>query len=110
MPMQTTRPERLHHDLGAVLALARLLERLTPGASEQAAAQYRQVASTLSALLDAAEPGPALDALLDLHPTAAELYENLHYDQAGLCRHALGASLNSEIATAELMRRIRTGG
>jgi len=87
MPMQTSHPERLHHDLGAVLALTRLLERLEPGASEQAAAQYRQVASTLSALLDAAEP-----------------------DQAGLCRHALGASLNSEIATVELIRRVRTGG
>lgn len=108
MPIMPTRPERLHHDLGAVLALARLLERLDPGASERAAAQYRQVASTLGALLDAAEPGPALNALLDAHPAAAELYENLHYVQAGLCRHALGASLGSEIAAVDLIRRART--
>ena len=67
-----TRPERLHHDLGAVLALARLLERLDPGASERAAAQYRQVASTLGALLDAAEPGPALNALLEIVTQKAE--------------------------------------
>ena len=103
--MQSTRPERLHHDLGAVLALTKLLERLDLGASERAAAQYRQVASTLGALLDAAEPGPALDALLDAHPVAAELYENLHYAQAGLCRHALGASLASEQAAVAAIRR-----
>ena len=79
------------------------------GAAAAASASVPGIALTqLGALLDAAEPGPALNALLDAHPAAAELYENLHYAQAGLCRHALGASLGSEIAAVDLIRRART--
>jgi hypothetical protein len=38
----------------------------------------------------------ALAALLDTHPAAAELYENVNYQHAGLCRSALDASLDAE--------------
>ena len=85
-------PERLHHDLGAVLALARLLERFDPGGA------WSVRRSTAQVVLDAgqrcstrpARPG-ALKCAADAHPAAAELYENLHYAQARLCRRTLGA-------------------
>ena len=85
-------PERLKD----VAILSRLLETLERSREPVSPDQYRAVVVRLSAALQAAEPGSALDALLGLFPSAAELYENLHYAQAGLCRSPLEMSLNAE--------------
>jgi DNA-directed RNA polymerase specialized sigma24 family protein len=47
----------------------------------------------------------ALGALLDTHPAAAELYENVNYQYAGLCRSALDASLAAEQLAKEALNR-----
>ncbi|MCH8855539.1 MAG: hypothetical protein IIA03_04705, partial [Proteobacteria bacterium] len=49
---------------------------------------------------------PALATVLDHFPAAAELYENLQYAHAGLCRAPLEASLQSELAARELLARV----
>jgi hypothetical protein len=96
-------PTRLS-DLAALAALLERIER-QPGATSPA--QYREVARRIEALLAAAEPGPALDALLAIAPATALLYENLHYGHAGLCRSPLEAALGAEVETAHTIERAR---
>ena len=94
--------------LQPLAAMGLLLERLERmPRSTASASQYREVAQKSQALLAQAEPGPALDALLGVMPGLAELYENLHYDHAGLCRQALEPASEAELAVRELMGRLR---
>jgi hypothetical protein len=94
--------------LQPLAAMGLLLERLERmPRSTASAAQYREVALKSQVLLAEAEPGPALDALLGVMPALAELYENLHYDHAGLCRHALEPASAAELATRELLVKLR---
>ncbi|MCF8204967.1 MAG: hypothetical protein K9J82_07835 [Methylotenera sp.] len=68
--------------------------------------QYRLLVEKLSAELRQHQAHPALTTVLDHFPAAAELYENLQYAHAGLCRAPLEASLQSELATRELLARV----
>jgi DNA-binding transcriptional LysR family regulator len=67
----------------------------------------REVAEPLHLVseLGDVEPGTALGALLDTHPAAAELYENVNYQYAGLCRSALDASLAAELQAKEAIEK-----
>ena len=98
-------PARLH----TLAALAGLLERLEAGPSSASAAQYRGVARQVSALLAQAEADEHLALLLNAAPHTAALYENLHYDVAGLCRSPLEAALNAELSAAAAIGRARRG-
>ena len=66
--------------------LAELLERLERSVVPVGPEQYRSVVQHLVDELNAVESDSALHALLDSHPAAAELYENVNYQYAGLCR------------------------
>ncbi len=90
--------------LVVVLTLAQLLERLDHSAITVDAAQYRLVATRLSEALAQAQPSDALRALLNAHPSAAELYENLHYAHAGLLHSPLERSLATEAAARGAIR------
>ena len=46
----------------------------------------------------------ALATLLDSHPAAAELYENVNYQYAGLCRSSLDISLAAERLAKEAIK------
>ena len=92
-------------DLTVTHVLAELLERLEQSRVFVSAEQYRPVARHLVSELGDVEPGSALGALLDSHPAAAELYENVYCQHAGLCRSALDASLASEQQTKEVLGR-----
>lgn len=98
-------PARLQ-PLAAMGVLLERLERLPRNAS---ADQYREVVLKAQQLLAAAEAGPALQALLDAMPALAELYENLHYAEAGLCRHALDQALPAELGARETLQKLRAG-
>ncbi|HEY1103917.1 MAG TPA: hypothetical protein VGE70_10910 [Burkholderiaceae bacterium] len=87
--------------------LAQLMERLDHSAVPVDAHQYRSVAARLADALRAAPPGAALSALLETHPAAAELYENLNYQHAGLCRSPLDRSLAAETGARELISKAR---
>jgi hypothetical protein len=76
--------------------LAELLERLEHSKTPVDAAQYQSVVDHLVNELAEVQQGIELGALLDTHPAAAELYENLNYQHAGLCRSSLDASLAAE--------------
>lgn len=75
--------------------LAQLLERLERGGPPDAS-QYRMVARRLTDELGRVTDVDALNSVLEAHPAAAQLYENMNYQHAGLCRSLLDASLASE--------------
>jgi hypothetical protein len=91
--------------LGVVLTLAQLLERLERTPGPMGAAQYRSVVTHLAEELSKVSPGAGLQAVLDVHPAAAQVYENLNYQHAGLCRSPLEASLSAEMRAKEVIRR-----
>jgi hypothetical protein len=47
--------------------------------------------------------------VLRAFPAAAELYENVQYAHAGLCRQPLEAALNAELLTRAAIARVRGG-
>ncbi|MDE2082609.1 MAG: hypothetical protein KGI90_14760 [Burkholderiales bacterium] len=96
-------PARLH----SLAAMAGLLERLDGQPRHASPEQYRSVARHVSQLLAQAEPDAHLQALLTAAPATAELYENLRYELAGLCRAPLEQALNAELAAAAAIARAR---
>lgn len=94
-------PARLH----VLAAMASLLERLDRQPRSATAEQYRSVVEQVKLLLSEATPGAELQALLNASPAAAEVYENLHYGQAGLCRSPLEPALRAELAATAAMAR-----
>lgn len=99
-------PERLR----VVTTLARLLQALETSPEQADPGQYRQVAQRLSQTLAQTELDETLDAVLQAFPAAAQVYENLHYAQAGLCRHSLDQAMPAELATRALLQRLRPRG
>jgi hypothetical protein len=94
--MNATKSQSPKTSLTVTHVLAELLERLEHSTQPVAAAQYRSVVLHLIDELADVEPGMGLRALLDTHPAAAELYENVNYQHAGLCRSALDAAIAAE--------------
>lgn len=103
--MNTTRNPSSSASLTVTHVLADLLERLEHSAVPVGAEQYRSVVSRLASALKEAEPGRELGALLDTHPAAAEMYENTHYQQAGLCRSPLDPALAAERQARQAIER-----
>jgi hypothetical protein len=86
-------------------AMSALLERLEGQPRQASAGQYRDVVRQISALLVETPPGAPLDALLAAMPASAEIYENLQYAHAGLCRSPLEAALNAELAATAALAK-----
>src|SRR5688572_11135691 len=99
-----TFPAALHE----LAAMAVLLERLERQPRKASAEQYREVVQRTNKLLQQAEPGEALTALLAVAPATAELYENLQYEHAGLCcsplEHAIAAEQDASAAIEHARR------
>jgi hypothetical protein len=92
-------------DLAVTQVLAQLLEKLEHSAVPVAAEQYRSVVLHLVDEFRDVESGVELGQLLDRFPAAAQLYENLNYQHAGLCRSALDTSLAAEMAARKAIER-----
>ena len=103
--MNATKSHSRKTDLTVTHVLAELLERLERSTVPVGAEQYRSVVQHLVNELGDVEPSTALGALLDTHPAAAELYENVNYQYAGLCRSALDASFAAEQQAKEVLDR-----
>ena len=85
--------------------LAQLLERLDASAVPVDAHQYRTVAQRLAALL--ADPAIDWQPLLAQSPAATQVYENLNYAAAGLCRAPLDRAAQAELAARQLIDTVR---
>lgn len=99
---------RIPARLQVLAATAMLLERLERQPRSASAGQYQRLVTQLHGLLDEAEGEPALKTLLDGLPALAELHENRHYAQAGLCRSPLDAAVQAERQAQDLLQRLRT--
>ena len=87
--------------------LAQLFERMDRGSRPVDGAQYRDVALRLSQEIEQTDDHEAVQALLSASPAAAELYENMHYAHAGLCRSPLDAALAAEAAAVAAIHAAR---
>ena len=96
-------------ELLPLVRLAQLLQALEGQGRAADPHQYRLVVEKLSAELRQHQGAEALPRLLDHFPAAAEVYENLQYAHAGLVRAPLEMSLTSELATRELLSRVKQG-
>lgn len=103
--MNTTQTPSFSADLTVTHVLAELLERLEHSAVPVGPEQYRSVVTHLVQALGGVEPGRELGALLDTHPAAAELYENVYYQHAGLCRSPLDPALAAERQARQAIER-----
>jgi hemoglobin-like flavoprotein len=96
----------LPQHLAVVLTLAHVLQKME-GSTQVSAEQYRSVVQHLSEALSTVPSDAALHAVLDAHPAAAELYENLQYEHAGLCRSPLEWSMRAEQRAKDTIERAR---
>ncbi|MFZ2294463.1 MAG: hypothetical protein WAW46_05435 [Polaromonas sp.] len=103
--MNTTKTFPSSASLTVTHVLAELLERLEHSAVPVGAEQYRSVVLHLVNELNDVESDTALHALLDTHPAAAELYENVNYQHAGLCRSPLDWALSAEQQARQAIER-----
>ncbi len=103
--MQTTRQIQIPERLRVVVTLAQLLERLEVGVQPGGGGQYQSVVRHQVDELGRLESDEALELVLDNFPATAELYENLHYHQAGLCRAPLDTALNAEVQARVAIER-----
>lgn len=103
----TVKSQPLPSRLASLATLSGLLERLEQQPTSASPSQYRQVAQQVAALLAGAEPDLFLDALLAAAPATAQIYENLRYEHAGLCREPLEAALNGELAARAAIDKAR---
>jgi hypothetical protein len=107
MPAMETSHRTFPAALQDLAAMAALLERLERQPRAASAEQYRHVVRSVSKLLEDAEPGDALNALLAVAPATAEIYENQQYAQAGLCRSPLERATAAEQAAAAAIDHAR---
>lgn len=92
--------------LTVLFMLARRLERLEHSIDGADAEQYDFVVQCLTEAFASVRSDAALFALLDEFPAARQLYENLHYARAGLCRSPQPAAQEAGRLAHELLRRV----
>jgi len=95
--------------LAVAVLLSQLLERLDRSTEPVGAEQYLSVVRHLQEEFDELGAQDSLSELLDAYPSAAELYENLNYRHAGLCRSPLERSLDAELRARQAIERARLG-
>lgn len=94
-------------ELLSLARLAHLLQSLEGLGRAADPHQYQLLVQKLTAELSEQQGHEALAGLLDHFPAAAEVYENLQYAHAGLCRAPLEMSLGSELTVRSLLERVR---
>ena len=87
--------------------LARMLAQLEHSERPVDAEQYRTLARRLADEMRGLSRDAGLDAVLQAYPAAAELYENLNYRHAGLCRSPLEPALAAELAARKAIESLR---
>lgn len=90
-----------------LVMLARMLERLERSGTPVDADQFRMVVDHLKAELAATPHDSALEAVLATFPCTAELYENMQYEHAGLCRTPLEFATKAEIDARRVIDAVR---
>lgn len=105
--MKTIHPTHSKSDVTSTRVLAALLERFEHSASPVDARQYQSVVRRLADALGRLDTQAERDAVLSEFPAASQLYENLQYQHAGLCRSPLDAALAAEQMARDAIARAR---
>ena len=101
-----TRAKEAGHDMTALATLCqKALDACTAGKMDECVGYLETCIEVMSAMA----PGAALARLLDHYPAAAEVYENLQYAHAGLCRSGLDAAMAAELRAKEAIDRAMGG-
>lgn len=103
--MNDIKPQAAPARLAVAVLLSQLLQRLDHSAESVGAEQYRSVVRHLVEDLEQLNGDAALPRLLDSFPSVAELYENLNYRHAGLCRSPLEPALGAEVQARQVIGR-----
>ena len=101
LPSQVSPPKT---SLTVTHVLAQLLERLEHSQVPVDPVQYRSIVTHLVSEFAEVSPGEGLRTLLDNHPAASQVYENVNYAAAGLCRSPLEISLAAERLAKEAIK------
>jgi hypothetical protein len=88
-------PLTTHRNL---VTLAQVLRKMERSSVPVDPVQYRALVQQITADLDHHPRDASLEMLLAAAPELAELYENLQYEHAGLCRSPLDAAVSAEKA------------
>jgi hypothetical protein len=99
-------PRSIRTRFETVIVLAHLLECVESGVARASAEGYRQLVLQLQEALSEDIPADALQAILNTHPSAGELFENMHYGHSGLFRAPLERSVASELLAKQLLERV----
>jgi hypothetical protein len=94
----------LHRNLAT---LGQMLERLEASGQRVDPDQFRTLVARLAAELESVPHDAGLEAVLAHFPTVAQLYENLNYQHAGLCRSPLEPALGAEMAARAAIDKAR---
>lgn len=84
-----------------LVTLVQALRRLERSSVAFDAGQYRSLVERIQSELQSHPGDASLQALLAAAPELAELYENLHYEHAGLCRSPLDSAIRAEQAARQ---------
>ena len=95
-------PLTAHRNLVTLVQMLRKLERSRVPVDPE---QYRSVVTHIQDELRNHPRDLNLEALLAAVPELAELYENLNYELAGLCRSPLDAAVRAEQQAREAIAR-----
>ncbi len=88
--------------------LAGLLERIDRGNVAPEPAQYRRLVERIIDELRRRAMDPSLKDVIACFPSAAQLYENLNYEVAGLCMSPLERSVETEQAARRVLQSLVT--
>ena len=105
--MNATQQRTIPEPLRVVATLAHVLQKLESSQVPVGPDQYLSVVTHLSDELARLPVDEDLRAVLSAYPAASELYENLNYRHAGLCRSPLDASLAAEGWARDILERAR---
>jgi hypothetical protein len=103
----TSTPTPHIQSLTALKQLISVFEMLDASAECVDADQFKLVAERLAEALRVAGASSAVRQLVRTSPAAAEIYENLQYEQAGLCLAPLDLATAYELKARQVIERAR---
>ena len=104
--MSSPKVESIRGLVHTAFSLAHLLEHIERSGGPVHPDQYQKVVARLKESLAGSLPESALAAVLSTYPSAAEIYENITYEHAGLSRAPLEINVSSEVLAVQLLERV----
>ena len=89
-----------------LIALAHRLESIEAGVTPVCANYYQALVRNLTRALSQDLPARTVETVLNAHPAAAELYENMHYATAGLSRASPSREMASQTVAVVWLARV----